>query len=71
MCIWALLTNHWQVLHQYQNGMIDKAVLDAYIARLQVTLSMSISCAMCRSRIKDRFPADFQEHVQQHIESDA
>ncbi len=71
MYVWAMLTNHWQVFHQYQNGMIDKGVLDAYVARLQVTLSPSISRAMWRSRIRSRFPADFQEHIQQQIEGDA
>lgn len=29
MYIWAMLTHHWQVYYQFQNGMIDESVFDA------------------------------------------
>lgn len=69
MHVWALLTNHWQVFHQYKNGVVDQDILDAYEARLEVTLRMSVSRAMWRSRIRKGFPADFQRHIDQHIEN--
>lgn len=68
MYIWAMLTQHWQVFHQYQNGMIEKNIFDAYMARLRVTLGPSISRAMWSKRIKNSFPADFQQYVQNHID---
>ena len=71
MYVWAALTNHWQIFHQYQNGMIDKEVLDTFMARLQGTMNMSVARAMWRSRIRDGFPADFQEYIQQQINHDA
>ncbi len=71
MFVWSLLTNHWQIFHLYQNGMIDKEVLDNFMARLQGTMNMSVARAMWRSRIKHGFPTDFQEYIQQQIEGDA
>jgi hypothetical protein len=68
MYVWAALTNHWQIYHQYKNGMIDKEVLDTFMARLQGTLDMSVARAMWRNRIRHGFPADFQEYIQQEIE---
>jgi len=71
MLVWALLTNHWQIFHLYQKGMIEKEVLDNFMSRLQGTMNMSVARAMWRSRIKHGFPTDFQEYVQQQIEGDA
>ncbi len=71
MYVWAALTNHWQIFHQYQNEMIDKEVLDTFMARLQGTMNMSVARAMWRSRIRDGFPADFQEYIQRQIKGDA
>ena len=71
MYIWAMLTHHWQVFHQYQNGMIDRNVFDAYSPRLRLTLITPVSRAMWRVRLKGSFPDDFQEYVEQHVESDA
>ena len=71
MYIWAMLTHHWQVFHQYQNGMIDRNVFDAYSPRLRFTLITPVSRAMWRVRLKGSFPDDFQEYVEQHVESDA
>lgn len=69
MYIWAMLTHHWQIFHQYQNGMIDENVFDAYTPRLQLTLITSVSRAIWRARLKKGFSVDFQEYVQQHIEA--
>ncbi len=71
MYVWAALTNHWQIFHQYQNGMVDKEVLDTFMARLRGTMNMSVARAMWRSRIRDGFPADFQEYIQRQINHDA
>jgi len=71
MYVWAVLTNHWQIFHQYQNGMVDKEVLDTFMARLQGTMNMSVARAMWRKRIKHGFPTDFQEYIQQQIKHDA
>ena len=71
MFVWAMLTNHCQIFHLYQNRMIDKEVLDSFMDRLQGTLNMSVARAMWRSRIKHGFPTDFQEYIQQQIEGDA
>ncbi len=71
MFVWSLLTNHWQIFHLYQKGMIDKEVLDNFMFRLQGTMNMSVARAMWRSRIKHGFPTDFQEYIQQQIEGDA
>jgi hypothetical protein len=68
MHIWALVTNHWQVFHQHKNGFIDQDVLEAYEARLQVTLKSPVARAMWRGRIRDGFPADFQDHIQGHFD---
>ncbi len=68
MYIWAMLTHHWQIYNQYQNGMIDQNVFDAYVGRLRLTLSTSVSRAMWSVRLKNSFPNDFQAYVQQHIE---
>ena len=70
MYVWAALTNHWQIFHQYQNGMIDKELLDTFMARLQGTMNMSVARAMWRSRIRHGFPTDFQEYIDQQIERD-
>ena len=69
MYIWAMLTHHWQVFHQYQNGMIDSKVFDVYSPRLQLTLSAPVTRAIWRVRLKNSFPADFQEYVQELIEN--
>ena len=69
MHVWALVTNHWQVFHQYKNGFVDQDVLESYEARLQVTLKMSVARAMWHSRIRKGFPTEFQEHIDQHIEN--
>jgi len=45
--------------------------LDTFMARLQGTLNVSVARAMWRSRIRDGFPADFQEYIQQQIKHDA
>ena len=58
MFVWAMLTNHWQIFHLYQKGMIDKEVLDKFMSRLQGTMNMSVARAMWRSRIKHGFPTD-------------
>lgn len=71
MYIWAMLTHHWQVYYQFQNGMIDQSVFDAYVARLNVILSTSLSRAIWRTHVKSSFPVDFQEFVSEHIEGDA
>ena len=68
MYVWAALTNHWQIFHQYQNGMIDKEVLDTFMARLQGTLNMPVARAMWNKRIRNDFPTDFQEYIQLNIE---
>ena len=69
MYIWAMLTHHWQIFHQYQNGMIDENVFDAYTPRLQLTLITPVSRAIWRVRLQSSFPADFQAYVQLHIEA--
>ena len=66
---WAMMTNHWQVFHQFNNGMLDEAVFNAYRDRLKVALDKSVSRAMWRQRIRQAFPADFRAHVETHIES--
>jgi len=71
MYVWAALTNHWQIFHQYQNGMIEKEVLDTFMARLLGTLNISVARAMWRRRIRNGFPTDFQEYIQQYIEHKA
>ena len=71
MLVWALLTNHWQIFHLYQKGMIEKEVLDNFMSRLQGTMNMSVARAMWRSRIKHGFPTDFQEYIQKQIDGDA
>ena len=58
MFVWAMLTNHWQIFHLYQKGMIDEEVLDKFMSRLQGTMNMSVARAMWRSRIKHGFPTD-------------
>ena len=69
--IWAMLTHHWQVFHQYQNGMIAKDVFDTYMTRLQLTLSTSLSRSMWHGRLKKSFPADFQQVVETLIDGAA
>jgi len=71
MYVWAALTNHWQIFHQYQNGMIDKEILDTFMARLQGTMNMSVAHAMWHGRIKHGFPTNFQEYIDQQIGRDA
>ncbi len=71
MYIWAMLTHHWQVFHQYENGMIDKKVFDAYVMRLQIILNTSLSRGMWRARMKRSFPKDFQEFIDAQITDDA
>lgn len=70
MFVWAMLTNHWQIFHQYQNGMIDREILDTFMARLQGTMKMSVAQAMWRARIKHGFPTDYQEYIDQQIGRD-
>jgi hypothetical protein len=70
MYVWAALTNHWQIYYQYQNGMIDKELLDTFMGRLQGTMNMSVARAMWRGRIKHGFPTDFQEYIDQQIGHD-
>lgn len=69
--IWAMLTHHWQVFHQYQNGMIDEDIFDRYMARLQLIMAPSLARAMWRSRLKHGFTVDFQECVEKHIDGAA
>ena len=65
--IWAMLTHHWQVFHQYQNGMIEREIFDIYMTRLRLTMSSSLSHALWRTRLKDSFPIDFQVCVEKQI----
>ena len=67
--IWAMLTHHWQVFHQYENGMIDEHVFDIYMTRLRLTMSSSLSRALWRTRLRESFPVDFQECVEKQIGS--
>lgn len=69
--LWAMLTHHWQVFHQYQNGMIDQDIFERYIARLQLIMAPPLARALWRSRIKDGFTVDFQQCVEKYIESTA
>jgi len=71
MFVWAMLTNHWQIFHLYQKGMVEKEVLDKFMSRLQGTMNMSVARTMWRSRIKHGFPTDYQEYIQRQIEGDA
>ncbi len=68
MYLWAMLTHHWQVFYQFQNGMIEKSVFDSYVGRLQTVLNSSLSRAIWRSRMQSRFPVDFQQFVDDQIE---
>ena len=65
--IWAMLTHHWQVFHQYQNDMIEKDVFDIYMTRMRLTMSSRLSHALWRTHLKDSFPIDFQECVERQI----
>lgn len=67
MYVWSALTNHWQIYHQHQNGMIDRELLDTFMARLKGTMDISIVRAMWPNRIKHGFPADFQEYIDQQM----
>ncbi len=69
--IWAMLTHHWQVFHQYQNGMIDQDIFDRYVARLQLIMAPSLARALWRSRLRTGFTDDFQECVEKHIDDAA
>jgi hypothetical protein len=71
MYIWAMLTHHWQVFYQYQNGMIDQEVFNAYVARLRIVLNTSLSRGMWRTRMRKSFPKDFQEFIDAQIEDHA
>ena len=68
MYIWAMLTHQWQVFHQFQNGMIDVSVFDAYVARLKFIFSTSLSRGIWRTHVKLSFPDDFQDFVSDQIE---
>jgi hypothetical protein len=59
MYIYAMLTHHWQVYYQFQNGMIEKGVFDAYVSRLQVILGTSLARSIWHARVKKSFPIDF------------
>jgi hypothetical protein len=64
-------THHWQVYHQFQNGMIDENVFSAYVARTKIVFNNSLSRGLWRTRLKNSFPVDFQDFVAEHIEGDA
>ncbi len=69
--ILAAATNQWQIFDLYQNGTIGKEVLDSFMNRLHGSINVPVARAMWRSRIKDNFPADFQEYIDQQIEHHA
>ena len=69
--ILAAATNQWQIFDLYQNGTIGKEVLDSFMNRLHGTFNAPVARAIWRSRIKDNFPADFQEYIDQQIEHHA
>jgi hypothetical protein len=68
--IYAMLTHQWQVHYQFQNGMIDENVFDAYVARLKVIMSTSLARSLWRTRMKNSFPEDFQAFVSEHVKID-
>jgi hypothetical protein len=67
---YALLTHQWQVYYQYQHGMIDESVFDAYVARLKVIMNTSLSRSLWHTRIKSSFPDDFQDFVNKYVDAD-
>ena len=69
MYLFAMLTHFWQLYYQFQRGMIDQNVIDAYTTRLRTILSTSLSRGMWRTRIKNGFPVEFQEFVSHQIET--
>lgn len=70
MYLFGMLTHHWQVFYQFRNGMIDADVFDAYIMRLRVILSTTLSQALWRTRIRHSFTTEYQEFVDSCIEAD-
>lgn len=71
MYLYAMLTHQWQVYYQYKSEMIDEKVFDAYKGRLAIILNTSLSRGMWRTRIRKSFPGDFQEFVDQHVQSNS
>ena len=67
---YAMLTHQWQVFYQFKNDMIDDSVFNAYVARLKVIMSTSLSRSLWQSRMKNSFPDDFQAFVSAHVEVD-
>lgn len=71
MYLWSMLTHHWQVFDQYENGMIDQKVFEAYVTRLQIILNTPLSRGMWRTRMRKTFPSDFQKFIDTQIEEEA
>jgi hypothetical protein len=67
MYIWAMVTHHWQVYYQFQNGMIEENVFNSYVARLKIILGTPLSRGLWDKRLKNTFPVDYQEFVDKHI----
>lgn len=64
----AVLTNYWQIFYQYQCGVIDKEVMDSFMARLDIVLGKPVSRAMWHKRIKRGYPADFQVYIERYLD---
>jgi len=58
----AIVTAHWQVYYQYENGFLDKEVFDAFERRLPATFQAPFMVDWWASN-RYRFAESFQDYV--------
>ncbi len=65
--IYSMLTAHWQLIHQYKNGMIDQGIYDVYMVRMQMLLKTPVCRMVWRKCVNSSFPGDFLAVVEEQI----